>query len=831
MAFDRGWLWRAYLAIGLLATGFYFVLPSGGIAQSYVFIGLAVLQLGAIGAGIAIARPARPAFWYLVFSGQALVLVGNVVWYVYPITHNVQPAFPSISDGIFLGSYAVSAAALILLIRSRGGGQDGADFLDAAIITLGLAAISWVYLIAPYVRATDLDIFGRLVSIAYPLSDIVLLALAVRLGVSPGARTPVHWLVILWMASQLAADSLFAVLVLKNAFSFGSPNFAGWMLQVVFLGAAALHPSMARLTSPVTATPPAAFRSRLALLGGAALIPLALMLASPDDMLVLAGVSALLFLLVVVRMAGLMGRRLRMEAEMGKLSEERYRRAAEYQSVFMNIADGVVIRDKSGRVTFNPPAQQLLGVPIGESSESEWSEWYGLFLPDRKTAYPVADLPMTRAMLGEAVDDAQVFVRNPSVPSGVLLSVTARPLRGAGGELTGAVAVFRDITLRQRAEDALRRLASIVESSSDAILSRDLDGTILSWNPGAERLYGYSADEMIGRNVTRLLSPEDAEATKGLATRLKPGEPIELPDTIRLRKDGTRVHVSIAASPIRDATGKVVAVSAISRDITERKRAEEQIRQLNADLERKVAERTAALEASNKELEAFSYTVSHDLRAPLRAIDGFVGLLLRKHAAKLDGEAARYLGRVANGAQQMGRLIDDLLTFSRLSRTPLEKTSVDTPGVAQKAVEQLGPQMQGRKIELSVGPLPVCSCEPILLEQVFTNLIGNAIKFTKGRDPAQIQIGCRLDTATNEAVFFVRDNGAGFEMQYADKLFGVFQRLHRAEDFEGTGVGLAIVQRIVHRHNGRVWGEGEPGKGATFYFTLGGIAEWLPTAA
>lgn len=252
---------------------------------------------------------------------------------------------------------------------------------------------------------------------------------------------------------------------------------------------------------------------------------------------------------------------------------------------------------------------------------------------------------------------------------------------------------------------------------------------------------------------------------------------------------------------------------------------------MQTELERRVADRTAALEASNKELEAFSYSVSHDLRAPLRAINGFTEIVMREYPSQLEGEAKGYLERVSKNAQNMGQLIDDLLAFSRLGRTPLDKRTVATAEVVQNALEQLRAETQGRPVELLVGELPECQGEPVLLEQVFANLIGNALKYSRGREPARIEVGCQQEPGSREAVFFVKDNGVGFDMQYADKLFGVFQRLHRAEEYEGTGVGLAIVQRIVHRHGGRVWAKGETGKGATFYFTLGAGAEWPSMAA
>ncbi|MBI4492018.1 MAG: HAMP domain-containing protein [Chloroflexi bacterium] len=233
-----------------------------------------------------------------------------------------------------------------------------------------------------------------------------------------------------------------------------------------------------------------------------------------------------------------------------------------------------------------------------------------------------------------------------------------------------------------------------------------------------------------------------------------------------------------------------------------------------------LANRTAQLESAIKELEAFSYTVSHDLRAPLRAMDGFSRILVEEHAPQLTPEAQRYLRLVRDNAQQMGRLIDDLLAFSCLSRQPLAKHRVQPANLARQALAELRSEQEGRQVELSIGDLPPCLGDPALLRQVFANLLANALKFTRPCEVAVIEVGSREEDGQH--VYFVKDNGVGFDMRYADKLFGVFQRLHRARDYEGTGVGLAIVQRIVHRHGGRVWAEAEVNQGATFYFTLEG---------
>ncbi len=243
-----------------------------------------------------------------------------------------------------------------------------------------------------------------------------------------------------------------------------------------------------------------------------------------------------------------------------------------------------------------------------------------------------------------------------------------------------------------------------------------------------------------------------------------------------------------------------------------------QLRLENAALQRRIHERTLELEAANKDLEAFSYSISHDLRAPLRAVDGFATILSRKYSAQMPEDARRLLNQVTTSAQRMGQLIDDLLRFSRLGRESLSKRPTNISGIVQSVLEELRKDHSGRKIDVRVESLPDCNGDSALLRQAFVNLLSNAFKYTRQRENAVIEVGCRRETGEN--VYFVRDNGAGFDMQYAEKLFGVFQRFHRAEEFEGTGVGLSIVQRIIQRHDGRVWAESTVGKGAAFYFTL-----------
>jgi signal transduction histidine kinase len=252
--------------------------------------------------------------------------------------------------------------------------------------------------------------------------------------------------------------------------------------------------------------------------------------------------------------------------------------------------------------------------------------------------------------------------------------------------------------------------------------------------------------------------------------------------------------------------------------ITARKEAEEQVRHLNLELEGRVDQRTAQLEATNKELEAFSYSVSHDLRAPLRAVDGFAGVLVEDHSSRLDAEGLRVIGVIRHEATRMGQLIDDLLAFSRVGRGEMRSVEIDLTSLARAVFAECAAGAAGRQVRLNLNPLLPARGDPSLIRQVLVNLLSNAIKYTRPRAEAEVELGSRADG--NDNVYWVKDNGVGFDPRYAHKLFGIFQRLHSDEEFKGTGVGLALVQRIVSRHRGRVWAEGKPNEGAVFYFTL-----------
>jgi len=391
-------------------------------------------------------------------------------------------------------------------------------------------------------------------------------------------------------------------------------------------------------------------------------------------------------------------------------------------------------------------------------------------------------------------------------------------------EEQGCTVLIRDITERKKAEQALReneeRFRMIVEGVKDyAIYMLGPDGRVTTWNSGAEAVEGYKAEEIIGKHISTFFTEEDIK--KGIPDRyLKEAETTgkAVSEGWRVRQDGTRFWSHGTITALRDEEGKLCGFSKIAHDMTQSKRAEEEIRRFNVELEERVRKRTAQLEAANSELEAFSYSVSHDLRAPLRHIVGYVDILKVEAADKLDDDAKTHLQTIADAARQMGNLIDALLEFSRMGRTEMRRQKVSLAQLVEDARRALRPEMQDRQIEWKIGPLPDVEGDPVMLQQVIVNLISNALKYSRPRKKAQIEIGSMK--SDNKTVFFIRDNGVGFDMSYADKLFGVFQRLHPAREFEGTGIGLANVRRIVHRHGGRVWAESEIDRGAAFYFTI-----------
>jgi PAS domain S-box-containing protein len=501
-----------------------------------------------------------------------------------------------------------------------------------------------------------------------------------------------------------------------------------------------------------------------------------------------------------------------------RMSESRFREQAELLDL---THDAIIVRNLRNEITYwNHGAEELYG----------WQaeEILGKMPQDlMQTVYPKAAGEIEAETREQGSWEGEL---THSRRDGSVVTVSSRWVlrRDVQGNATGILESNRDISAKRDAEESRRqseernrlneiRFRLLIAAVKDyAIISLDADGLVTSWNSGAESLKGYAAAEMMGQHVSRLYRKEDIERGR-LDDELRQAAAVGQVEGEgwRVRKDGSQFWAEVVTSALRDSGGELIGFVKIDRDITARRAAAKEIQALNLELTQRVKE----LGGVNRELESFSYSVSHDLRSPLRHVDGFARILKEEHSSKVAPEAMVYVDRILTAATRMGQLIDDLLNLAKIGRLELRRERAQIAGLVKQAIVELPPETKERNIEWWVEPLPELNCDARLLKLIFTNLLSNAVKFTRNQANAVIEVGSTV--ANGRPVIFVRDNGVGFDMQYADKLFGVFQRLHQQEDFEGTGVGLATVQRIVRRHGGEIWAESRLNSGTTFFFTLG----------
>jgi PAS domain S-box-containing protein len=478
----------------------------------------------------------------------------------------------------------------------------------------------------------------------------------------------------------------------------------------------------------------------------------------------------------------------------------------------------IFLLDVDGRVaSWNAGAERIKGYRADEVLGKNCSIFY--LEEDTAAGKPARDLAIA-ARDGRHSEEAP-RVRKDGTR--FYANVTLTALRDEHGRLQGFGKVTQDVTQLRQTLAALRqseeRMRLMVDAVREyAIFMLDPRGQIMTWNAGAERIKGYRSDEVIGRHFSLFYTQEDRERghpENELVLARERGSYGE--EGWRLRKDGTRFWASVLITALEE-NGTHVGFAKVTRDMTERRIAEEKLRDLNEDLERRVQQRTADLVMANRELEAFSYSVSHDLRAPLRALDGFSRLLLDMTAGKLNDKEQDYLRRIRNAAQRMAQLTDAMLMLARLTRAPIDPRPMDLSQLASSVANDLRQGAPERSVEVVVEPGMQACVDARLARALFENLLRNAWKFTRDATKPRIEVGA--SQADGETIFFVRDNGVGFDPAFKSKLFVPFQRLHRAKDFEGSGIGLATVSRIVQRHGGRIWADSALGQGATFYFSF-----------
>jgi PAS domain S-box-containing protein len=457
--------------------------------------------------------------------------------------------------------------------------------------------------------------------------------------------------------------------------------------------------------------------------------------------------------------------------------------------------DAIISKDLNGAITsWNKSAERLFGYAADEAIGQSIT----ILIPADRLDEEAEILRRLRS--GERIDHFETIRRRKDgTPREI--SLTISPVRDASGKVVGASKIARDITDIRQSQRARLLLSAIVDSSDDAIISKDLNGVITSWNSGAERLFGYTAEEVIGKSVTLLMPPERVHEEPEILGRLQNGARVDHFETVRRRKDGTLLEISLTISPIRDLNGKVIGASKIARDITERRRNEARIRRANQDLEQ------------------FAFSASHDLQEPLRTLKIYSELLGARYADKLDGQALEFLDFLRSGATRMEMLVRDLLAYTHAINSNAAANEIaDASDVFEDVCEGMAGPIAETGAMITSEALPAVQMHRMHLQQLFQNLIGNAIKYRHVDRTPVIHITASRQGAS--WLFSVSDNGIGIAPEFKEKIFGLFKRLHTSEEYPGTGIGLAICQRIVDRYYGRIWVDSEVGHGSTFRFCV-----------
>jgi len=484
-----------------------------------------------------------------------------------------------------------------------------------------------------------------------------------------------------------------------------------------------------------------------------------------------------------------------------------------FEATLASIGDAVITTGLDGRVVHaNRVAQSLLGWSEQEMAGRPLDEFFRIV--DQSTGQ-ILDSPVPSVLKeGKPLALPEHSALNGRNGAKIPIDDSAAPIRDSDGQVTGTVLVFRDVTARRHAEETVRLLASIVESSQDAIIAHDLHGRFTSWNHAAERIFGYTAAEVIGQPASLIAAPESGDEIPGVLRRIQAGERVEQYQAVRRTKSGQTIEVSITISPIRDELGRIVGASKISRDISAQVRAAEQLAEANAALQHS----NETLERFNQDLERFAFVASHDLQEPLRMMTVYSQLLVRAFPGQPSAEAAKYAEYMLGGGRRMRELLADLLAFAQLGARGQQQpvASTDLNVVLDKVTQNLKAAIDENGVTIQAERLPVVNVYEGHFIALFQNLIGNAIKY---RADAKPEIRVFVEQNNGDWRFAVADNGIGIESEYLEKIFAPFKRLHGG-DIPGSGIGLAICQRVVERYGGRIWAESEPGRGSTFRFTL-----------